>query len=133
MCLNKAMSSPEELITEYDDLAKRALERTKRNGGITINLDGDVPEKGFAVALTNKAESIPLAEATDDDIERFIERNIDTLTTNEDVYVGAWIENGNLVLDVSVVVDDEHDARILGAHNNQEAFFDLNDFEEEKV
>ena len=45
-----------------------------------------------------------------------------------EVYAGGWAEKGNFVLDVSVRVDNKHDALYIAKQGNQDGVFDLNEF-----
>jgi hypothetical protein len=58
-------------------------------------------------------------------IASFITDNGFTLS-NEDNYLGAWVEKGKLVLDVVVKIDDKKEALAFGYRNKQEAIFDNN-------
>ena len=113
-----------------DVLARRALEFTRKNGGITIRLDGDIPERGYAVALPKIPEKrISLDKVTEQDFEAFIDEHFEELS-RENAYVGAWIDDSELILDVAHVVEKKDEALALGRVAEQQAIFNLNQFEE---
>jgi len=43
-----------------------------------------------------------------------------------DNYLGAWVDNNKIYLDISRVYDNEDEAREMAIKNNQIAYFDLN-------
>lgn len=117
--------SPEEKSA----LTKRAEELTRRNGGVTINLKGDVPTQGFAYSPYKDTETKIIKENfSDTDIDNFIEKYYDRLI-QEGHHLGAWEDNGTIYLDISKVNPDENAAVADALANDQLALFDLSTFE----
>ena len=126
-----AVETKQKLNSLYTapDLAKRAAELTKKNGGVTINLKGDVPEKGFAYSPYKDVETIVAKEKFGDtDIDNFIEKHY-TRLTQEGHHIGAWEDGGKIYLDISKVNPDESLAAADALMNDQLALFDLSTFE----
>lgn len=73
------------------------------DGGVTISLSGVVPSEGFAYApLKNSEKIVPLSGFSQNDIDDFIQLHRKTLT-QPGHFVGGWVNDGNLYLDVSRV------------------------------
>jgi hypothetical protein len=99
----------------------------KSNGGFTFHVNsGDEPHAGehkFAVAYSKKTErTFPLDTFTPTDLVNYIADNEESLAL-ADVYLGAWIDNGTVYLDCSVITDNERDALIIADENDQLAIF----------
>lgn len=114
---------------EVKPISLKAAELTKKNGGVTINLNGDVPEKGFAYSPYKEVETvIPEANFSQADVDNFIEKYYDKL--NEDGnHLGVWIDDGKVYIDISKVNPDENAAVADSIANNQIGLFDLSTFE----
>jgi hypothetical protein len=59
-------------------------------------------------------------------INQFIAEKGLELSVDEN-FLGAWVDDGWLYLDISKVYDDESKAVFVGLQNNQKAIFNLND------
>ncbi len=103
------------------------------NGGFTYNIkDGSFASDGFAVAVYNDKEYI--FEAADEyealaGIVQYTANNMQTLL-EKNVFLGGWVDDGNVYLDCSVVLQDKNEAIELGKTHKQLAIFDLSTFEE---
>lgn len=106
-------------------IAQIAYNGTVKDGGITVSLDGQQPDRGFAHSLDVSNEiKIPLAKFTPDDVERYVQSRQGELA-QPDRYLGTWISGGNVYLDVSQVKAD-HDEAYAGARDSQqEAMWDI--------
>lgn len=110
-------------------VSKKALELTKANGGATINLDGDVPTKGFAYSPFKDVETvIPKEKFGENHVDDFINKHFDKL--NQDGHhLGIWEDDGKIYIDISKVNPDEQLAVADSIKNNQLGLFDLSTFE----
>ena len=105
--------------------------------GFTISIDGTLtPNKGFAVApLKNTEYRIDAETINMDDIDIFAQ-NIFALRQATDekinVYAGGWLnkETNEYVLDAVHILDNEADALYVAKSGNQDAIFDLGNFNE---
>lgn len=103
------------------------------NGGVTIDLEGKQPNKGFAFAPKKKTEVVvPEAEFTPEHIDRFIDNNIEELTKKGN-NLGVWFQDGNYYIDVSRVGDPIVDTVEAAQKAEQLAVFDLETFEEIQI
>lgn len=97
------------------------------NGGFTYHLETrHSPSAGdhlYAVAYSKTTERTFRFEAfTPTDLVNFIADNADALS-QENVYLGGWVDNGLVYLDCSLIVDDEQTALEIAKLNEQLAIF----------
>lgn len=101
--------------------------------GFTIlPITGEPATSGFAVAIKGNEKRIPGDEITPDLIAAFRRESWDLFSDIEGAHWGGWYDTKNdvYVFDVSVVLDDAEEAVKLGRENDQDAIFDLTNFEE---
>lgn len=125
-----------EITRDRQSWASRVLSATAK-GGITLSFaDGGEPSTGYAVAARGMNREIP-------DSVFFNKRDgIDALRSwlvehgdafeDPQAHLGIWYdtEHHEVCLDVSYVVADRADAVRLGQRNNQQAIWDIANFEE---
>lgn len=123
----KTAAEVDELITA--GLSEKALDITKSDGGVTISKGGFQPSQGFAFAPQKLTETkIALDQVTPEDIQAFLQKH-NKLLSDPNNFLGAWVEDGMVWLDVSTVLDDKEAALKAAEVANQEAIFDLSSFE----
>ena len=99
------------------------------NGGASYNLlNGEFnPDNGYMVSIKGHEQVTRFNKQNlQHEIARYIRSKADILISglSEDKFIGAWIEDDNLVLDVSIKVDSLDDALQIGKENEQRAIFD---------
>ncbi len=97
------------------------------NGGASYSLRyGDLAgRKGYAVSCHKDREfTLTPAELTDSVLQNYLHENSDLLAM-PDYFLGAWIDNGTLYLDVSKRVTSKAEAVRLCREHDQKAYFDL--------
>lgn len=112
---------------------KEFVASTIENGGATMNVaTGDVPTSGYVVSIESSTKTFPLFgnEVVKEilisgAVKLYLEENIVEFVYAEN-FLGSWIDNGLLYLDISNVYDNEHDALRVAVSNNQLAYYDLN-------
>jgi hypothetical protein len=97
------------------------------NNGASYNITTGIlnPNSGFFVSLPNRELQINRNAFNTSVLADFINNNIDLLS-NENNFVGGWIENGIIYLDVSEQIADKRTALNLGVQRNQLAIYDAN-------
>lgn len=113
---------------EPEDVALKAYQLTKENGGVTINLDGKQPTEGFVYSPSKETEvMIPEEEFTIKAVDDFRNKNVELLN-HDDNYIGIWRDGRKAYLDVSRV--GEPSAKTLDAAQraNQLGVYDLRTF-----
>lgn len=108
----------------------RMLANLGRGGGFTWNDEGrELATTGKAVSPYKDKETVfEPDEFTAQAIREFAKKHKDALT-GEQAMIGAWVEDGKVWLDVSIVVDTNERAEQIAAQADQLAYFDLETFE----
>ena len=102
------------------------------NGGATFNLvTGTSPTTGFVVSergfelklelFGNEAVREILINGI---VKDFVKENGMELNNPEN-FLGGWIDDGELFLDISRVYDNEHDALRIAVENGQRAYYHI--------
>jgi hypothetical protein len=112
---------------------KEFVASTIENGGATMNVaTGDVPTSGYVVSMMGNekiyklfgndvVKEILISGA----VKLYVKENDDVLSL-PGMYLGSWIDDGVLYIDISNVIDNEHDALRMAVANKQKAYYDLN-------
>jgi hypothetical protein len=97
------------------------------NNGASYNITTGIlnPNSGFFVSLPNREQQINREDFNTSILADFINNNSDLLS-NENNFVGGWIENDIVYLDVSEQIADKRTALNLGVQRNQLAIYDAN-------
>ena len=117
------------VINYTDSLSLATLVETVQ--GFTYRYGMTVPSHGFMVSEVGNEEiyelsSIDLTKVIDD----YLERHCEYVTVPfSHRYIGGWVDNNKLYLDVSVHFECEEDAVCEAKRNNQLAYFCLDDME----
>lgn len=125
-----AVRTNDRLVEMIDEFKARVAkgEDPKSIDDIGDSLDpftGENPVSGHMVAIDGEVLDNPLDP---DEIAAFIQKNQDMLR-REDVYLGAWVEEGKLLVELSRNVEDFEEAMLLGRLFDQFSIFDLKTFE----
>ena len=102
---------------------KTIIEEIKENGGGTYNkeLKSISAKNGYMVSLQGFERKCK----TEQEIEKAITENMEIIRGLDGAYLGAWIDEGIVYIDISVLVDNKEDAMQLGKLNNQLAIYDI--------
>ena len=97
------------------------------NNGASYNITTGIlnPNSCYFVSLPNRELQINREDFNTSILADFVNNNIDLLS-NENNFVGGWIENGIVYLDVSEQIADKRTALNLGVQRNQLAIYDAN-------
>lgn len=102
------------------------------NGGATFNIvTGTSPttgfvvsEKGFEDVTSIFGDDVTKQILISSAVSLFIGKN--GVELNDPInFLGGWIEGNKLVLDISRVYDDEHDALRIAVENGQRAYYGI--------
>ena len=118
----------------------KAIEDGKQTGGFSVTIDGKTPfelgyEGGFMIAPLKETEiRFPVEEIDAEQAIQFVE-NVDRLRVvaggrYKEIYAGGWVDDGDYVFDASVRVDNLDDALYIARAGNQDAVFDLKEFQD---
>ncbi len=96
-----------------------------RDGGLSYNpVYGTTPDTGYAVSLKGYELKIPLQAFRPRYIEEYIVNHLAQFEIHE-LYLGAWVHEKLVYLDISRVVISPQHAMELGYENEQIAVFDI--------
>lgn len=102
---------------------KTIIEEIKENNGGTYNkeLKSINVKSGYMVSL----QGYEVKSRTDEETEQAIIKNMEIIKGLDNAYLGAWIDEGIVYIDISVLVENKEDALELGKINNQIAIYDI--------
>ena len=102
------------------------------NGGITFDVKTNtkiIKHYGYMVAIEGCESKVAIEDFTKVQLDDYIEVYLNILNQTE-YYLGAWVHEGFVYLDVSKYSEKLRNAEWLGVFENQIAIFDLENFEE---
>jgi hypothetical protein len=107
-------------------------EQAIRTGASRHYESGNVPDRGFMVGGATNAEGIPYPEFkhpvdgfTVDHVRQHARALRDHFGASQDVHQGAWVEDGNVVLDASERVHDYSGAMTEAKKRGERAVYDI--------
>lgn len=95
-----------------------------KEGGISYSLRYGEINKGYAVSLDGFEEKTPIEEFDNVVLQNYVLDKSKELA-DADNFVGGWIQDGNVVLDVSTAFTSKTKALAFAKANKQQAIFDL--------
>jgi len=100
------------------------VEAAKTEGFSVQLVSGDTPVVGYMVALAGHEERIPVEAFTLDRLVRYVKAHFDALM-EDNMFLGAWMSDGHVFLDVSENVTSQAKALFLGEQRSQLAVWDV--------
>ena len=104
-----------------------------KNGGVTFNLEGKAPEKGYMVSVVGQEIVIPELDYVYENLEDYINERMSLLNSMSNLYVGVWHHKGNYYIDLSENILSKADALKQGILRSQKAIWDITANEEIKL
>ena len=103
---------------------KKIMEIIK-NGGSTLdyNYNNFKSSKGYIVSL--KGQEVKLNKNDIENIKKEIEKKREFIKDKKGLYVGLWLEDDIMYIDVSIHIIDYLEALEVARNNEQKAIFDL--------
>ena len=95
------------------------------NGGATLdkNYNDFSSNVGFMVSI--KGQEVKVNKNDIEEIKKEIEKKRDFIKDKRGLYIGLWLEDDILFVDVSVHIVDYLEALEVGRNNDQKAIYDL--------
>lgn len=92
-------------------------------GGATLNKYGEdfISNKGFMVSVFGAEFKTTDEEKAKSKIEEYLEK----IQTEEGLFVGVWVDEGEVYTDLSIHIMDYNEALEVARNNKQKAIFDL--------
>lgn len=99
--------------------------KIKSEGGATLNKHGEdfIKNEGFMVSLFGAEFKTTDEETAKNKIEEYIEK----IQTEEGLFVGVWLDEGEVYVDLSIYILDYNEALEVARNNKQKAIFNLKD------
>jgi hypothetical protein len=98
--------------------------QTIENQGCSMNLDGLQPVTGYMVAVKDKEQKINILDFNAGHIDSFIRANLSDLH-NRNYFVGTWVNDDIVYLDLSLNMPHKEGALIWGKANGQICIWDV--------
>ena len=96
-----------------------------KNGGATLDyhLNNFNSDKGFMVSI--KGQEVKVNKNDIENIKKEIEKKREFIKDKKGLYVGLWLENDVLFIDISIHIIDYLEALEVARNNDQKAIYDL--------
>ena len=104
-----------------------------KNGGVTFNLEGKAPEKGYMVSIVGQEIVIPELDYVYENLEDYINERMSLLNSMSNLYVGVWHHKGHYYIDLSENILGKAEALKQGILRSQKAIWDIVAGEEIKL
>lgn len=107
---------------------KKVLDEIILEGGISYNLNTGKanPSDGYMVSILGFEEQFNVDKVSNQTIKAFLLKNMDNLW-GETRFLGGWLNNDTVYLDVSTHVQDLERAIYTGIINNQQCIYDCSE------
>ena len=107
--------------------ANKFIQLLKENSGASYNMITKEynPNKGYFVSLPNLETKVSLQSISVDDIATFINKHR-SLLQDKTKFIGGWIDNDTVYLDISEQIFDKREALERGYKHNQLAIYNAN-------
>lgn len=104
------------------------IQLLKNNSGVSYNMVTKEynPNKGFFVSLPNLETKVSLQSLSVDDIVTFINKHR-SLLQDKTKFIGGWIDNEVVYLDISEQLFDKREALERGYKHSQLAIYNANE------
>ena len=96
-----------------------------KNGGVTFNLEGKAPEKGYMVSIVGQGIVIPETQYSSDILDGYVNDKMAVLNSMSNLYVGVWYHKGHYYIDLSENILNKADALKQGILRSQKAIWDI--------
>ena len=112
------------------ELSNTIAFNTILNGGFTIDLESNIPRKGFMVSCHKQYELKLSVDDVKEDInllisllQSFMREHKELLGSSKDLYIGSWIDKGLIYIDISTNVSMATVANRLAVQHQQIEFY----------
>ena len=94
-----------------------------KNGWFSLSLNGDSPKSGFMVSIRDILK-MPLDLWLELEEQSSI-NDYSEIAKNVNGYIGCWIDNGDVYIDISANIQDRGQALKVARENGQLAIYDI--------
>ena len=110
--------------TRLYSISNPIFRKTVENQGCSMNLDGHEPVKGYMVGTKGNEVRINVSELNAGHIDSFIRSHLYALH-NRIYFVGTWIDNDQVYIDLSINILEKDTALIYGKASGQLCIWDV--------
>jgi len=103
---------------ELYSISNPIFKQTIENQGCSMNLDGVSPVHGYMVGIFGHELRVNILEFNSGHVDGFIRANLDYLHYRN-TYIGTWIDNDLVYIDLSISCPDLESALFIGKINHQ--------------
>lgn len=108
------------------ELIKNIYRNTIVDNGSSTNLKGEKAQNGYMISIKD-CSIVEVNKFSVKVLEKIIKQNQDLLQKGN--YLGTWIDNNKVYIDISTRLEKLDEALQLGIENKQLGIFDLNNME----
>jgi hypothetical protein len=105
-------------------IAYPIFKKTIESSGCSLNLSECAPVSGYMISLKGYETRVQILKFAPACIDQFIRANLPKLF-DRNYFVGTWINQDEVYLDLSLNIPDKHAALSLARINGQIAIFDV--------
>jgi hypothetical protein len=106
-------------------IANRLADGVRSTGGATIDVNGTPgPATGYQVGVPGYGTTLPLSTFTLDDVAEWVTNTRRHIAAADATYLGAWVDNDTVYLDVSQRFNDKGVALIVASQRDELAIWD---------
>ena len=103
---------------------KKIMEIIENKGAtLDFNLNDFKSENGFMVSLQGMEIKVNVSNI--EDIKEEVEKKREFIKDKKGLYIGLWLDDDIIYVDVSIHIVDYREALEVGRNNNQKAIYDL--------
>jgi len=97
----------------------------RTNGGATWHPARPVPADGYMVSVPGHEETVPASQFSSLTLTAYEDARWDTVLNSENLYFGAWIDEGLVYLDLSLHTSSRDEAKVFGRLGGQLAIYEI--------
>lgn len=122
---------------------QRFAKNTERNGGYSTNHRNQTPDVGYMIGRSDLVDTVIISGAenlaTNSRFQHEAKnlmtavKALNTLQSNDSFYLGSWIHEGKVYLDVSQKISDRAEAMELAVELGELAIWDVRNSQEISV
>ncbi len=107
------------------NLSTIIINNTAHKNGYTTSINGNKPYIGYMVSIPDKEVVFNnFQEFNQVSVNNFIVENLNLLK-RDNYFIGTWIYEGKIYLDISINLSSKSEAIKAGKKNNQLAIYDI--------
>ena len=111
-------------MSKLFSISNPIFKQTIENQGCSMNMKSLIPDSGYMVSLKGMELKINVIDFSPEHVDHFIRKNLSCLF-NKSCYIGTWINNDLVYLDISLNIKDKNQALEYAKANGQICIWDV--------